>query len=177
VLVVHYGAEWEDVGRPWDMLRERGELVSENRKFLGHSFWNRGGTVKRRVAPKALEAMKERVREITSRNRGRNIQSVFEEPRRCLTGRKEDYKLAETPYVFRNSDSWIRRRLRAVQLKRWRRGTTVYRKLRSRGVPDHPAAAAASHAKRWWLAAAYKAQKITLPDSYCDRMGVPRLVP
>ena len=147
----------------------------ENRKFLGYSFWNREGTVKRRVAPKALAAMKERVREITSRNRGRSIGSVFKELRRYLTGWKEYYKLAETPYVFRGIDTWIRHRLRAMQLKQWRQGTTVYRELRARGVPDHPAAAAASHAKRWWLTAAHKALNIALPNSYYDQMGVPRL--
>ena len=65
----------------------------ENRKFLGYSFWNREGTVKRRVAPKALEARKERVRQITGRNRGREMGSVCEELRGYLTGWKE----ASTP--------------------------------------------------------------------------------
>lgn len=121
--------------------------------------------MKRRVAPKALEAMKEWVREITSRNRGRNIGSVFEELRRYLTGWKEDCKLAETPCVFRNSDSWIHHRLRAVQLKRWRRETTVYRELRSRGVSITLRQRLRPRAERRWLTATYKAQKITVPDS------------
>ena len=147
----------------------------ENRKFLGYSFWNRGETVKRRVAPKALEAMKERVREITSRNRGRSMGLVYQELRRYLTGWKEYYKLAETPYVFRSIDTWIRHRLRAMQLKQWRRGPTVYRELRARGVPDRLAAAAASIAKRWWNTASHRALHIALPNSYFAQVGVPRL--
>ena len=147
----------------------------ENRKFLGYSFWTREGTVKRRVAPKALEAMKERVREVTSRNRGRSMGSVIQELRRYLTGWKEYYKLAETPYVFRDIDTWIRHRLRAMLLKQWRRGTTVYRELRARGVSDHPAASAASQAKRWWNTASHRALHIALPNSYFDQAGVPRL--
>ena len=119
--------------------------------------------------------MKERVREITSRNRGRRMVSVFEELRRYLTGWKEYYKLAETPYVFRGIDTWIRHRLRAMQLKQWRRGTTVYRELRARGVSDHPAASAASQAKRWWNTASHRALHIALPNSYFDHVGVPRL--
>ena len=147
----------------------------ENRKFLGYSFWDREQTVKRRVAPKALEAMKERVREITNRNRGRSLGTVIQELRRYLTGWKEYYKLAETPYVFRDIDTWFRRRLRAVQLKQWRRGTTVYRELRARGVPDHLAASAAGQAKRRWNTASHRALHIALPNSYFNQVGVPSL--
>jgi len=119
--------------------------------------------------------MKERIREITNRNRGRSMGSVYQELRRYLTGWKEYYKLAETPYVFRGIDSWIRHRLRATQLKQWRRGPTVYRELTARGVPDRLAAAAASQAKRWWNTASHRALHIALPNGYFDQVGVPRL--
>ena len=131
--------------------------------------------VKRRVAPKALEVMKERVREITRRTRGRSMKSVFEELRRYLPGWRQYFKLADTPSVFQNLDAWIRHRLRALQLKQWKQGVTVYRELRARGVSQHPAAAAASQAQRWWYTAMHKALHIALSHSYYDRMGVPRL--
>ena len=149
----------------------------ENRKFLGYSFWNRGDAVKRRVAPKALEAMKERVREITNRNRGRSMGSVYQELRRYLVGWKAYFHLADTPYVFQGVDTWIRHRLRMAQLKQWRRGTTVFRELKARGVPDRLAAAAAAQAKRWWNTASHRALHIALPNSYFDGIGVPRLAP
>jgi len=145
------------------------------RKILGFSFWTSRGTIKRRVAPQALGAMKERVKEITRRRGGRSIPQVVEELRSYLPGWKNYFHLAETPYVFRDLDSWIRRRLRMLQLKQWKRGPTVYRKLRNRGVPEAIAARAAAYAKGWWRTSNHKALKMALPTSYYDRLGVPSL--
>ncbi len=150
----------------------------QDRKFLGYSFWYAGGgTVRRRIAPKALEAMKERVREITTRNGGRSMQRVIEELRGYLVGWKEFFRLAETPGVLRDLDEWIRHRLRLVQLKQWKRGTTVFRELRARGVSEPAAAMAAHFARNWWRVAGHKALQIALPTSFYDGMGVPRLAP
>ncbi len=152
------------VDRPW------------NRKFLGYSFWvAKGREVKRKVAPKALEAMKARVWGITNRNAGRSMKSVFAEMKSYLTGWKEYFRLADTPRIFAGLDEWIRHRLRAVQLKQWKRGTTVFRELRARGVSGRDLRGAAAHCRRWWRTAAHKALQIALPNSYFDRMGVPRL--
>ena len=153
------------VARPWD------------RKFLGYSFWvAKGGEVKRRVAPQALGAMKERVRSITRRNGGRSIVSVVTELRGYLTGWKEYFRLAETPGVLRDLDGWVLHRLRAAQLKQWKRGTTVYRELRARNVPMRVARAAAASAQHWWRTAAHGALHTALPASYYyDAVGVPRL--
>jgi RNA-directed DNA polymerase len=147
-----------------------------NRKLLGYSFWVAAGrVVKRRVAPQALREMKERVREITSRNGGRSLSQVVEKLKSYLPGWKEYFRLADTPGIFRDLDKWIRRRLRLVQLKQWKRGRTAYRKLRARGVPEIEAAQAASHVRRWWRTSKHKALSIALPTSYYDRLGVPRL--
>src|SRR5436309_58380 len=146
------------------------------RKFLGYSFWVAPGRVVRpRVAPAALAEMKARVRVITSRNGGRSMAMVGAELRSYLTGWKLYFRLAETPRIFRDLDEWLRHRLRAVQLKQWRHGTTVYRELRARGVPDRVSRAAAAHARRWWAMAAHGALQTALPTPYFDRLGVPRL--
>ena len=72
-----------------------------DRKFLGYSFWVAPGKkVKRRVAPKALEELKHRVREITSRSGGRSLPQVCETLGRYLRGWKAYFKLAETPGIF-----------------------------------------------------------------------------
>jgi RNA-directed DNA polymerase len=153
------------VDRPW------------NRKFLGYSFWVAAGQkVKRRVAPKALAAMKERIRVITSRNGGRSLETVFAELRSYLKGWKEYFRLAETPGVFKNVDQWIRRRLRMVQLKQWKRGPTIYRKLMSRGTPEDVARKVAGNSNRWWKNAGMHLN-IALPTSYYDDRGIPRLAP
>ena len=146
------------------------------RKFLGYSFWVAPGRVVRpRVAPAALAELKARVRVITSRSSGRSMESVATELRSDLVGWKNSFQLAVTPRIFRDLDEWLRRRLRAVQLKQWKRGTTVYRELRARDVPDRVARAAAAHATRWWAMAAHGALQTALPTSYLDRLGVPRL--
>jgi len=147
-----------------------------SRKFLGYSFWVAAGRVVRyRVAPAALAEMKARVRQITSRSGGRRLTSVAEALRDYLTGWKLYFRLAETPGVFEDLDKWLRHRLRAVQLKQWKRGTTAYRELRARGVPDRVALAAAAHTHRWWATASHGALNTALPTSYFDRLGVPRL--
>jgi len=146
------------------------------RKFLGYSFWVAPGRVVRpRVAPAALAEMKTRVRLITSRNGGRSMKTVAAELRSYLTGWKLYFQLAETPGILQDLDQWLHRRLRAVQLKQWKRGTTVYRELRARHVPDDTARAAAAHARRWWATAAHVALQTALPTSYFDRLGVPHL--
>lgn len=147
----------------------------QDRKFLGYSFWVAPGRkVKRRVAPKALAAMKDRVREITARNGGRSMERVIAELRTYLVGWRAYFRLAETPKVMRELDEWIRHRLRLVQLKQWKRGTTVYRELRARGMRPESAAPVAGNVRRWWRNASM-AIHIALPTSYYDRQGVPRL--
>jgi len=119
--------------------------------------------------------MKARVRSITSRKGGRSLTTVVAELRSYLTGWKRYFQLAETPRIFSDLDEWLRHRLRAVQLKQWRHGPTVYRELRARGVPERVTRAAAAHARRWWATAAHGALQTALPTSYFDRLGVPRL--
>ena len=152
------------VGRPWD------------RKFLGFSFWvGPGKTVKRRVAAAALGAMKQRIRQIADRNGGRSMKSVFEELKGYLQGWKQYFQLAETPKVFREMDKWIRHRLRMVQLRQWKRGTTTYREMKRLGAEEDEARRVAANTRRWWKNSSMLLNSV-LPTSYYDGEGVPRLV-
>ena len=145
------------------------------RKFLGYSFWVAPGKIVRlRVAPQAIEAMKDRVREITTRNRGRAMTAVFADLRSFLVGWKEYFRLAETPKVFRTQDEWIRHRLRLVQLKQWKRGTTTYREMKRLGANEDAARIVAGSCRRWWKNSAMLLNT-ALPASYYDQRGVPRL--
>jgi len=151
------------VDRPW------------NRTFLGYSFWVAPGRkVKRKVARKALAAMKERVRGITARNGGRSMDAVTKELREYLTGWKLYFRLAETPRVFADLDQWIRHRLRQVQLRQWKRGRTIYRKLLQRGTPEDVARRVAANSRRWWRNSA-KALNIAMPAQYFNDRGLPKL--
>jgi len=145
------------------------------RKLLGYSFWTGPGrTLKRRIAPKALRAMKDRVREITRRSGGRSVEQVVAELRSYLVGWKNYFRLADTPGVFRDLDKWIRHRLRALHLKHWKRGRTIFRELRARGLSEHAAAKVAANGRRWWNNSAM-AIHIAFPIAYFDELGLPRL--
>jgi RNA-directed DNA polymerase len=148
------------------------------RPFLGYSFWVAAGrVVKRRVSPKALQTMKERVREITSRSGGRSVAQVAAALRSYLVGWQGYFRLADTPGVFADVDKWLHRRLRMLILKQWKRGTTAYRALRARGLSDRSARAAAAHVSRWWGMATHGALNTAFPVRYFESLGVPRLGP
>lgn len=146
-----------------------------NRKLLGYSFWVAPGrVVKRRVARKALAGMKERVRIITRRTRGRSIVQVVQDLRSYLVGWKGYFRLADTPGIFAGLDQWIRHRLRAIHLKHWKRGRTIYRELRSRGLSDVGARRVAANGRRWWRNSGMLIH-VAFPIRYFDELGVPRL--
>lgn len=145
------------------------------RKFLGYSLWvGRGGEVKRKVAAKPLETFKQRVRELTRRTCGRSISDVVERLRSYMLGWKGYFKLAQTPKVWRALDEWLRHRLRAIQLKQWKRGTTMHRELLKLGAPPSVAKQIAANSHCWWRNSA-KLLNSVLTIAYFDRLGVPRL--
>ena len=145
------------------------------RKFLGYCF-RRGPneTVKTAVAPKALKAFKDRIREMTRRSGGRSLTEVAERMRRYVPGWKSCFRLAQTPTTFEDLDSWTRHRLRAVQLKHWKRGGTVYREVLNLGATQEEAVTIARGCRRWWHQSHSLLNKV-LTVSYFDSLGVPRL--
>jgi RNA-directed DNA polymerase len=144
-------------------------------KFLGFSFWvAKGRVIRRRVAPQAIARMKERVRELTRRSAGCSIAQMCKPLGLYLKGWKAYFRLAETPGVFGEIDGWVRHRLRAVQLKHWKRGRVVYRELIARGMPAHEASKVAGNTRRWWHNSAM-ALNMALPNSLFAELGVPRL--
>jgi RNA-directed DNA polymerase len=144
------------------------------RKFLGYSFWFAKDGVKRRVAAKPLATFKQRVRQLTRRSCGRGMAEVIERLRPYLMGWKAYFGLAQTPGIWRLLDEWLRHRLRAIQLKHWKRGTTMYRELRALGAPHGLARTVAANSRRWWRNSAGLLNAV-MTIAYFDRLGVPRL--
>jgi group II intron reverse transcriptase/maturase len=144
------------------------------RKFLGYSFWFAKEGVKRKVAAKPLATFKQRVRQLTRRSGGRSMAEVIERLRPYLLGWKAYYGLAQTPGIWRRLDEWLRHRLRAIQLKHWKRGTTMYRELRNLGAPAHVAQRVAANSRSWWRNSDGDIKRV-LTIAYFDRLGVPRL--
>ena len=148
---------------------------ASGRKFLGYAFWyGPGGQVRCKVADKAKETFKQRIRQMTRRSGGRSLPEIAEHLRTYMPGWKSYFQLAQTPRVFRKLDEWIRHRLRAVQLKHWRRGTTMYRELKALGASEADALRVAANSRRWWRNSCMALNR-ALPIAYFDRLGVPRL--
>ena len=87
---------------------------------------------------------------------------------------KAYFRLAETPGVFRKLDEWLRHRLRALQLKHWRRGKAMYRELLALEASVTDAQHIAANSCRWWHNSRLALNR-TMPIAYFDRLGVPRL--
>jgi RNA-directed DNA polymerase len=153
------------VDRPW------------NRQFLGFTFRDRGRQTRRRVSPRAVEKAKDRIRELTNRNRGASIPRVVNELATYLKGWLQYFGICQVPRPRRLLDKWILARLRLLQVKQWKRGTTAYPRLVALGAPEPAAIHTAQHLRRWWYAAHSPGAHIAMPRAYFARLGLPQLAP
>lgn len=145
------------------------------RKFLGYALWvGKGKEVKCKVAEKPLQNFKARIRQLTRRSGGRSMSEVVEKLRPYVLGWKAYFGMAQTPGVWRELDEWLRHRLRAIQLKHWKRPRTIYRELKALGAKENVARQVAVNSRRWWRNSD-RLLKTTLTIAYFDRMGVSRL--
>jgi RNA-directed DNA polymerase len=150
------------------------------RKFLGFSLTS-GKSPKRRIAPKAIQRCKDRIRELTRRTRGIDAKRMVEELSRYLRGWRGYFGFCETPSVLRDLDSHpyggIRRRVRAVAWKQWRHGRRRFAELLRRGVPRDLAAVTTACCKHPWRASRHGGVQTALPSALWDRLGLVRLEP
>jgi len=144
------------------------------RKFLGYCFWvTSRGEVRRAVSAQAMGKLRERLRQLTRRTTGCSLEQIAADLQDYVPGWKAYFRLAQTPSVMRELDEWLRHRLRAVRLKQWRRGPTMFRELRALGASTDLAARIAGNARRWWHNSRLALNRV-LPVAYFDRLGVPR---
>lgn len=145
------------------------------RKFLGFSFWMApGGVIKRGVADKPLKTFKRRVRQLTRRSGGRSMPQVAERLRAYVLGWKAYFRLAQTPRVFNDLGEWMRHRVRAIQLKHWKRGKTIYKALSAMGAKPDVARRIAANSRRWWRNSGMLLNSV-LTLKWMDALGIPRL--
>jgi RNA-directed DNA polymerase len=146
------------------------------RKFLGFSFTT-GATPRRRLARETLVRFKHRVRETTRRTRGKSLAQIIAELARYLNGWRGYFGFCETPSVLRDLDQWVRRRLRAIAWKQWKRGPTRFAELRRRGIGKDLAAQSAGSPNGPWRMSNSPALAIALPNAYRGSLGLPFLAP
>jgi RNA-directed DNA polymerase len=145
------------------------------RKFLGFSF-TAGPEPKRRIAPKARERFKQRIRELTRRTRGISLAKMVADTTTYLRGWLGYFGDCQTPSVLGELERWLRRRLRSVVWKQWKRGHTRFRELRKRGVGKDLAAQTVGSAHGPWRIANSPALAIALPNAYFASLGLPPMV-
>ena len=146
------------------------------RTFLGYTFFvSKKQEIQRGVSDPAREAMKERVRRITRRSRGRSLAEVIGELRRYLPGWRNDFHLQQRGTVFGELDGWIRHRLRMLQLLHWKQGAKVKRELRARGLSEAEAGQVAGNLKSGWRNSGLPLLSKALPPKWFDALGLPRL--
>lgn len=122
-------------------------------KFLGYSFYRYGGKGRLRVHPKSLAKMKETLRVLTSRSNGWGNDKRKEKLKQFITGWVNYFKLADMMKYLLALDKWIRRRLRMVIWKQWKRVKTRLRNLIKLGIPKAKAYQFANTRKGYWRTA------------------------
>lgn len=147
------------VDRPW------------NRQFLGYGMSNHR-TPQIKVGGKALERLKSKVREAAKRGRGRNIKRVVEDLTPILRGWSNYFKLAEVKKPFEELDGWLRRKLRCIMWRQWKRPPTRARKLIQRGLSEERAYKSAYNGRGpWWNSGASHMNQ-AFAKSYFTELGL-----
>jgi RNA-directed DNA polymerase len=141
----------------------------EERKFLGYRLLSDGRLT---IAPKSLEQAKERIREITSRNRGIGFARMIEELNSFLRGWSAYYRLTDWQTNFADLDGWIRRKLRCVRLKQCKRYRTIVKFLCRQGVSLRKAWDAALSARGWWRKSRTPAVSQAMPNHWFRELGL-----
>jgi RNA-directed DNA polymerase len=154
--------------------REKSAVApTQERKFLGHRLLGGG---KLGIAPKSLERAKDRIRQITRRNRGVCFDGMIRELNRFLTGWVTYFRHAACKSHLAALDGWLRRKLRCVRLKQCKRSKPIADFLRGLGVPRHPAWLTAKSGKGWWRLASSPSAKHAMSNQWFKLLGLVNLV-
>lgn len=146
--------------------------------MLGFGFYFiRGGQVRIRVDPKAIERLKMRIRELTSRRWSIAMHERIAAINRYVVGWMGYFRLADTPKVFKELDKWFHRRMRQIRWKEWKRPATRRVNLRKLGASAQTAYEWSYSSKGYWRIAGSPVLQRTLTNSYWSDQGLKLLRP
>jgi RNA-directed DNA polymerase len=147
-----------------------------NRKFLGYSMTFHKEP-KLKVAPASVERLKQALKAELRRGRGRNLKRFIAETLRPkLRGWANYFKLAEVKGVFEELDQWLRRKLRCVIWRQWKRSITRAKNLMRRGLDETTAWKSATNGRGPWWNAGARHMNFAFPKKTFDAMGLPSLL-
>jgi hypothetical protein len=152
--------------------RKSAVAPATTRPFLGFGFYRRDGTVKVGVSPKARKRAKGRLRELTGRTWGVPMDRRIHAINRFTVGWTAYFALADGERPFSDLDEWLRRRLRQVRWKEWKRPKTRARNLRTFGVDRRKAYEWAYTGKGHWRTAGSWILSTTLTNAYWRNQGL-----
>ena len=138
-------------------------------KYLGYAFYRNRGECRLRVHPKAVRKMKERLRELTQRNKGWSNDYRRQKLSEYVRGWINYYKLADMRRLMKDTDEWLRRRIRAVYWKQWKKVKTRYRNLRSLKLEEWQVHELSNSRKGYWRTA--QMLSVALTNKQIARLG------
>ncbi len=119
-------------------------------KFLGFSFYSNKGETRVRIHPKSIAKMKTKVKELTSRSNGMGNEDRAMKLRRYIMGWVNYFKIADMKKLLQTTDEWMRRRIRVIFWKQWKRVKTKFERLKSLGTHEQKAWEYANTRKSYW---------------------------
>ncbi len=136
--------------------------------FLGHSILSKGRIG---VSKKSVERLKDKVREVTKRNRGISLEEMLKELRLKLQGWLNYFRYAEMKGKMAELDGWIRHRLKCFRLKQCKRVIGIVRWLRKLGVEETLSWRLALSGKGWWRLSNSPAVNIGMNNRWLAAQG------
>ena len=138
-------------------------------KYLGYAFYRYKGKCRFRVHLKAVRKMKERIREITQKNKGWSNDYRRQKLAEYVRGWVNYYKLADMKGLMTETDEWLRRRIRAIYWKQWKRVKTRYRNLRALKLEEWQVHQIANSRKGYWRTA--QMLRVALTNKIIAKLG------
>jgi RNA-directed DNA polymerase len=143
--------------------------------LLGFGFFFDGPRVGIRVAPKAIQRLKDQLRLLTRRRWSVSMEYRIGRLNRLITGWVAYFRLAQRVSVLGKLDGWLRRRLRQVRWKEWKTAAAKRHNLRIRGISESEARKWAGVSRRYWRVAGSQILQVSLPNSYWNHLGLKTL--
>ncbi|SRR5712692_2403777 len=145
------------------------------RKFLGYSMtWH--STPKLRIASQSLQRLTQKVRELLRGARGRSLAATIQTLNALLRGWAAYFKLTETKRTLEEADGWLRRKLRCILWRQWKRPYARARNLMKRGLKEERAWRSACNQRGPWWNSGASHMNAAFPKSWFDRMGLVSLL-
>ena len=119
-------------------------------KFLGFTFYQYKGIARVRIHPKSISKMKSRVKEITARSNGMSNDSRIKKLKSYIVGWVNYFRIADMKKLLLDTDEWMRRRIRMVYWKQWKRIRTRFKMLQTLGIHKQKALEYANTRKGYW---------------------------